>query len=255
MNFTVTAVTDRGTVKAVNQDGLFVRRLNTERGRAVFAVMCDGLGGLEHGELASACLINAFTRWMYARLPLLCTRRIGDADIGREWEAVIAESGGALRDHGREHGERLGTTVLAMLVTQECYYILNVGDTRVYALTDTARQLTRDQTLAARDVELGVMTPEDAERSPRGNVLLQCVGVSERVEPELLFGDTAAGACYLICTDGFRHAVTPEEMLERLGPGNPADAAHMRRAAEQLVETNKARGERDNISVIAIRTG
>ena len=63
MNFLISANTDIGTTKQTNQDSLAVKILNTVQGRMVFAVLCDGMGGLANGEIASASLVNAFESW------------------------------------------------------------------------------------------------------------------------------------------------------------------------------------------------
>ena len=72
-----------------------------------------------------------------------------------------------------------------MLLTQTRYYIMNVGDSRAYELTDGLKQLTNDQTFVAREVALGNMTPEQALVDERRNVLLQCVGASDEVYPDM----------------------------------------------------------------------
>ena len=69
----------------------------------------------------------------------------------------------------------LGTTVTALLLTEQRYYIINVGDTRAYEIGDHVALLTKDQTVVAREVELGNLTQVEAETDPRRSVLLQCV--------------------------------------------------------------------------------
>ena len=71
MNFIISAATDVGTVKATNQDSLTVKTLRTCQGRMVLAVLCDGMGGLQKGEVASASLVRAFEQWMSEQLPQL----------------------------------------------------------------------------------------------------------------------------------------------------------------------------------------
>lgn len=254
MNYIISAVTDIGLVKETNQDSLSVMTLNTRQGKMVFAILCDGMGGLEKGEVASASVIRAFREWVTASLPQLCAGQLEDADIRRQWEAIIAEQNQTIKTYGARQGVRLGTTAVVMLLTQYRYYILNVGDSRAYEIAGGLRQITADQTFIAREIAAGHMTPEQAAVDPRRNVLLQCVGASESVYPDMFFGGVEKDAVYMLCSDGFRHEITPEEIYERLRPDRLVNADTMRKSAESLIELNKQRQERDNISVVLVRT-
>lgn len=254
MNFIVTANTDVGITKSTNQDSLTAMVLNTPQGRMTFAVLCDGMGGLDKGEVASATLIHAFRNWAVHELPLLCNAPLEDAAIRSQWNAIITEQNQKIKDYGARQGVRLGTTAVVMLLTQTRYYILNVGDSRAYELTTGICQLTKDQTFVAREIALGRMTPEQAKTDPRRNVLLQCVGASDEVYPDMFFGDISPNAVYLLCSDGFRHEVSSEEIYEKLRPDVLFDEHTMQQHTIGLIALNKQRQERDNISVILVRT-
>ena len=98
------------------------------------------------------------------------------------------------------------------------------------------------------------LTPEEAETDSRRSVLLQCIGASDDVYPDMFFGDTKVNATYMLCSDGFRHEITNEEIYASLNPGVMLDADGMKRNMQSLIELNKQRQERDNISVVTIRT-
>ncbi len=254
MNFVVSAQTDIGTTKSTNQDSLCVRVLNTPQGRMTLAVLCDGMGGLEKGEVASASVIKAFLEWASTSLPLLCENEIKDEDITQQWTQIIVQQNQKIKDYGARTGIRLGTTVVAVLLTQSRYYIINVGDSRAYEITDNLLQLTNDQTFVAREIALGNMTPEQAKVDSRRNVLLQCVGASEAVYPDVFFGQTQENAMYMLCSDGFRHEISPEEIFAGFHPSVNLSEDDMNSHTDQLIELNKVRMERDNISVVLIRT-
>ena len=254
MNFIISANTDIGIAKSTNQDSLTVKRLTTPLGAMVFAVLCDGMGGLAKGEVASATVIRAFDNWLQNELPRLCNAPLEDTVIRSQWEAIITAENQRIKTYGARQGVRLGTTVVVMLLTQTRYYILNVGDSRAYELCGGLRQITLDQTFVAREIALGNMTPEQAALDPRRNVLLQCVGASDEVYPEMFFGDVRQDAVYMLCSDGFRHEITPEEIYQQLQPGVLFDHASMDRNTQNLIELNKQRQERDNISVVLVRT-
>ena len=254
MNFIVSASTDVGIEKNTNQDSLSVLSLTTPLGKMVFAILCDGMGGLAKGEVASASLVNAFRTWAVQELPKLCNAPLQEAVLRSHWEKIIAEQNTRIKAYGAKQGVRLGTTAVLMLLTQTDSFILNVGDSRAYEITSQMRQLTKDQTFVAREVSLGRMTPEQAEVDARRSVLLQCVGASEAVYPDIFVEPTQCGAVYMLCSDGFRHEIRPEEIAYHLQPALLVSEQTMIAKAQELIELNKQRQERDNISVILIRT-
>lgn len=254
MNFIISANTDVGIAKTTNQDSLTNMLLNTPQGRMVFCVLCDGMGGLERGEVASASVITAFRNWATNDLPQLCQKPLEDAVIRSQWEAIIDSQNNMIKTYGARQGVRLGTTAVVMLLTQSRYYILNVGDSRAYEITGQVRQLTNDQTFIAREIAMGHMTEEEAATDSRRNVLLQCVGASDDVYPDMFFGDVAHNATYMLCSDGFRHEITAEEIYEKFKPEGLFDEYTMQQNTISLIELNKQRQERDNISVALVRT-
>ncbi|MBQ6824657.1 MAG: serine/threonine-protein phosphatase [Clostridia bacterium] len=254
MNFIVSANTDVGIAKSTNQDSLSVKVINTSQGRMTFAILCDGMGGLDKGEVASATVIRAFDAWVHNDLPTLCKAPIEDAVLKSQWEKIVAEQNRVIGSYGARQGIRLGTTAVIMLLTQTRYYIMNVGDSRAYELTDGLKQLTKDQTFVAREVALGNMTEEQAKTDARRSVLLQCIGASNEVYPDMFIGDARPNAIYMLCSDGFRHEITPEEIYMKLQPGVLFDYNTMDKHVTELIELNKQRQERDNISVIMVRT-
>lgn len=254
MNFVITANTDIGITKSTNQDSVALKVLNTRQGRMVLAVLCDGMGGLAKGEVASASVIRAFDTWARTELPMLSERPIEDAELRAQWERIVREQNAAIGAYGARQGIRLGTTVVAMLITQSRYYLLNVGDSRAYEITDAARVLTQDQTVVARELAMGMLTEQQAMTDPRRSVLLQCVGASPEVYPDMFFGTPKTNATYMLCSDGFRHEITPEEIWAALRPELLLDDQSMMRSAASLIELNKQRQERDNITVALVRT-
>lgn len=254
MNFIVTGNTDIGLTKTTNQDSLFVRVFNTQQGKMVLAVLCDGMGGLQKGEVASASVIRAFEEWSRLYLPEMSKNPIADVDIRSQWVQIITEQNNKIKNYGTSLGIRLGTTVTALLLTQKRYYVLNVGDSRAYEINNRIKQITNDQTFVAREVSLGHMTEEQAKRDERRSVLLQCVGASEDVYPDLFFGDTLINAVYMLCCDGFVHEISSEEIFNYFSPERMIDENSMNTASKELIALNKNRKERDNITVALIRT-
>ena len=254
MEFLVSASTDIGISKKTNQDSYSVTVVSTRLGKMVVAVLCDGMGGLSKGEIASATVIDAFHRWVVTRLPELCKNSITDDVIQNEWCDIAVIYNEKIKNYGKNEGIDLGTTLAAILLTDSRYYIINIGDSRVYEITDKATVLTKDQTLVARETELGMISEEQAKIDPRRSVLLQCIGASDEIVPDMFFGETKKNAVYMLCSDGFRHEISSEEIYQYLNPENMREKSEMKQNIESLIELNKHRQERDNISVVSIRT-
>ena len=253
MNFYISATTDIGVKKAVNQDSLLVRKLTTRQGSMVFAVMCDGMGGLKNGEIASSRLTSAFSEWMNRHLPALVNIPLEDYILRREWNDLIREENEAIFRFGKANGYRLGTTATVILITQERYYLLNIGDSRAYLFNVSGLgQLTEDHTLVSREIALGKMTPDQAEHSPVRSILTRCVGVEEIARPDMFFGIPMPGDSFMLCSDGFRHCLTAQELWNTLYRDAILDTSDMGRREALLIDTAKRRGETDNISVITI---
>lgn len=252
MRFTATADTDIGTVKSTNQDSILIEHANTPSGEVLMAIICDGMGGLSNGELASAAVIREFQNWYHKKLPY----ELIDPDlkvIGNHWCLLLKELNVKIMAYGAGNGGNMGTTFTGILFLRNEYMIAHVGDCRAYYLSDEIQQLTEDQTYVHREIMRGTMTEEQAKMSPKRNMLLQCVGASRRVEPALYYGTIGRGA-YMLCSDGFRHEITEKEIFESLNPVNLVNKDAMHSNCKYLIERAKAQGERDNISVLLIKT-
>ena len=254
MDFILSAVTDVGISKQTNQDSFLLKSANTKIGKVVLAVVCDGMGGLSKGELASATVINAFNNWFTQELPQLIEFGFQDNLIRQQWTKLVVNQNDKIMAYGKSCKINLGTTVCAILLTQNRFWYLNVGDSRLYEISSQVRQITTDQTLVQREVEMGKITPEQAHVDPRRSVLLQCVGCNDTVNPVIESGTPQINATYLLCSDGFRHEITDAEMAAYLSPANMTSKEDMAMRIRQLIELNKQRQENDNITAVAVRT-
>ena len=252
MHFTVTADTDVGISNETNQASIVVRHGKYFGGEVLMAVICDGMGGLDKGELASATVIRAFLQWFGEELAY----ELENPDmqvIGGKWSLMLKELNVRILEYGQAKGISLGTTFTGMLFVGGQYVIVHVGDTRAYQIGKAIRQITADQTFVAQEIERGDMTAEQAKTDKRRNMLLQCVGASDILKPDVLVGDTEKGM-YMLCSDGFRNEVTEREIFEAFNPVKNVDGEAMHANARHLIQLAKERQERDNISVILIRT-
>ncbi len=253
MDFMVAAHSDVGIKKSTNQDSVLIKVADTDYGKVMLAVVCDGMGGLDKGELASATLIRAFDKWFQQDLPMMLKKGITPQELKNCWEIIVIETNYALAEYGKSHNTKLGTTVVALLVVQGNYYIVNVGDSRAYMLTDEIKLLTVDQTYVQREMDAGRMTYEESLRHPKRSVLLQCVGASDYIEVDFYQGKVTADMVFMLCSDGFRHIITEQEIYGWMSPSAVPTEQKMKDAQVHLVELNKTRREQDNISVALVK--
>jgi serine/threonine protein phosphatase PrpC len=254
MNFHISASTDIGSRKKVNQDSLFVRTIRTGELRLALAVLCDGMGGHAMGEVASATVALAFSDWMMRPSKWLSQGKVDRAAVESQWVELIYTQNLKIKAHGALKGAKTGTTATALLLCEDHYLALNVGDSRAYEIKNKAFQITRDQTLVQRELDLGNITAAQAKTHPRQNVLLQCVGIIDNVDAIFWRGETKKDAVYMLCSDGFRHLVTEDEIYKAFRPEEMESAAIMKERQKRLIDLNLSRGENDNISVITIKT-
>lgn len=254
MQYLAEAQTDIGITKTVNQDSLVVKIADTDIGEVLMAVICDGLGGLQHGEIASANAVLAFEEWFCTTLPVLIARGISEQEIETQWKKLMSQINTKIIGYGEEKHIKLGTTITAVLFVEEHYYVIHVGDCRLYQLSDSLKQLTQDQTFIAQQIELENMTIEEAQKDSRKNMLLQCVGINYNIHPDFFSGITSPDSIYLLCTDGFRHEITEDEIFEYCNPDRNTDERMMNQNLKYLIDTVKDRQETDNISAIMIRS-
>ncbi|MEE1057352.1 MAG: protein phosphatase 2C domain-containing protein [Acutalibacteraceae bacterium] len=252
MQFIATADTDIGTIKNTNQDSVLIKHASYNNDNEVLmAIVADGMGGLSKGELASATVIRRFSKWFEEELPFEL-EKLDMNVIGAKWALILKALNAEILEYGKKINESLGTTFTGFLSIDEQYLIVHVGDSRAYKIDSCIKQITTDQTFVAREIAKGTMTPEQAKTDKRRNLLLQCVGASKVVEPQIVCGIIEKGA-YMICSDGFRHEITEEEMYESLNPVNLMNKDAMHSNSRYLIEQIKSRGERDNISVALIK--
>ena len=252
MKYIAACDTDAGISKYKNQDSVCVKTADTGSGRAALIMVCDGMGGLSKGELASAEVIRSFAEWFDSEFPF----ELPDWN----WETAARNVISRLRrlnammvDYGMREHLQLGTTATGFIALDSKFMIFHVGDSRIYKISDRLSQLTDDHTFVNREVKNGRMTPEEAKTDPRRNALVQCVGVTADIFPDVRLGDLESGANYMVCSDGFRHVLTEKELFEELSPEAVSSKADMQKKLRQLIDTVKTREESDNITAAMFR--
>ena len=261
MGFIVDAYSDRGIKKNVNQDALLVKQGNVDGiGNICIGVLCDGMGGLSSGEVASSSFIDRMDEWFKNELPALlvdndrtvplngeiymCNASDLKKKIEVSWKRIIFDMNNKIMSYGVEKGIRLGTTVVAIIIIGDTYLSMNVGDSRGYKFdTKSIEMVSHDHSYVQQQVELGRMTIEEAELSDKKSVLLQCIGASKKVEPEFFTGKFNRNIHFVLCSDGFWRKLKPQEIMF---------IAPQPKGLEKLTQMAMDRGENDNISSLII---
>jgi PPM family protein phosphatase len=238
-------LTDIGRVRSTNEDTVaFVAPAGgtPEEKVGFLALVADGMGGHAAGEVASALAADVVRREVYSS---------GESPP-RALLAAFESANRAILDYSAANPETrgMGTTCTAILIRGDLLWLAHVGDSRAYLLRESALlQLSDDQTLHARLIRDGVMTPDQAQKSPGGNFILQALGARDKFEPtifetglELRLGDAV-----LLCSDGLHNLVTDADILEIIRANNPQEACR------ELIEKALAAGGVDNVSVGVFR--
>ena len=254
MNLIIAAGTDKGPEKQVNQDSLLARQLRIDEHHVAVAIVSDGMGGEARGDVASASVVKSFENWIDRQLPVLIKENATRERLRISWKHWLDHVNGRLNIYGRMRGVTVGATATAILVIDDVYFVLNVGDSRIYRLTaDQAKQITEDQTITALAVRRGDMTELEAENDDRQGILAQAVGMNESCIQDLYAGRIMGNTVFLLCSDGFRHKVTMQEIAHELQPDQFLNKIQMKRKIEKLIRLNRSRGETDNITAVLIK--
>lgn len=245
MRYISSYYTDKGKRKGENQDSMLISQAKYQGQDIMFAAVCDGMGGLQNGEIASAAVIVWLSKWFRSCFECLTEQEDFEDALYGSWELLLQDIHKKLRKYGQAHELRMGTTLTAMLLWREDYYIAHVGDSRIYEMKDQVIQLTGDQILAQLD---------NADKNTGKHILTQGIGCSAAIRPAYYSGKAKEDAIYLLCTDGFRKQIGRAELQETFSTDRLNCEEKMTEQLQSIAKLVLERGERDNMSAISIRT-
>ena len=227
----------------------------TAIGDVVMAVVCDGVGGLDAGEYASAVVVANFVRWFKHVLPYLVEQAqslgtvLGASTIRESWGNLIARLNEALLNQSDK--TRMGTTFSGVIALDGRYVVAHVGDTRIYRLSKngTISQITEDQTLVNSQLAEGDITLDEAETSHATHVIMQAIGSNDDVIPAFYSGRYRNGDLFVACSDGAWHRAGEEGIQAIFEEANWHSDESLNDACEQLIKHDLSLGETDNLTV------
>lgn len=257
--------TDKGPVKKTNEDRTSLDIIENGQGiQGAIAVVADGMGGYQAGDVASRVAVEMVMDWWLCRV-----REMPDHPFSffrKGLNERLFEINQTLLAIGCRENVRLGTTLSALLLFEGNYMIFHVGDSRIYRKTNgimlTAEketaplgatgimQLTEDHSWVQAQVSLGRITKEQARRHSKRNVLLQCLGVNHHLNVFYKSGRYAPNDLFLLCSDGFHTSFSDEQVSLMMQKFEDQD---LQLVSDHLVRSASLAGATDNVSVILIR--
>ena len=277
----IAAWTTTGMVRTGNEDAFALLHASESRqddlSETALVLLCDGMGGYEAGEVAAALAIQSMRQNLVKQKPFAplagessfledsfhqpaaiargehAAPPISVEEVKKMLRAALKEANKHIYISSRIPGSKrrgMGCTAEAVYVDGRNIVVGHVGDSRTYHLREGRLiQMTRDQTLVNRLVELGTLTPEEAETHPRRNELQQALGGQPDVEPGLYHGVLKAGDWVVVCSDGLTNHVSNADLEQMLrGEGYSAETV-----ARRLVNLANLQGATDNATVVVIR--
>ncbi|HJT76425.1 MAG TPA: protein phosphatase 2C domain-containing protein, partial [Gemmataceae bacterium] len=283
----IAAWTTTGMVRTGNEDAFAVLHSVESRmddlGESALVILCDGMGGYEAGEVAAALAIQALRKNVLGQpmfrtlaggpafepmVPPQAAGKGGAAPPAAEGEAPVPFDveackklfRDALRDTNKQvynasrlpaGGRRtMGCTAELVFVNGRHVVVGHVGDSRTYHLHEGRLvQLTSDQTLVNRLVQLGQLTAEEAEHHPRKHELQQAIGGQPDVDPGVYAGKMSPGDWVVVCSDGVSNHVSADDLRHML----QSEATSAEMAARRLVNFVNIMGATDNATVVVLR--
>lgn len=234
--------TDVGKSREINQDAYVARILE---GGAAFAVVCDGMGGANAGNVASA----QATKTIYEYVERSFTPSMTNSQIKNLLCSAVMSANLEVYDAASKNEELkgMGTTVVAAIAAGGQCNIVHVGDSRAYVLRgNELSQITTDHSIVQRMIESGELTADEAKTHPRKNVITRALGVDENLNVDYNELEFFEKDVLLICTDGLSNMVSSED-IAKIVSVNECD-----KAVKQLIMAANDGGGSDNITAVLI---
>lgn len=246
----IASATHTGMVRSHNEDAV------ATDGSIGLAVLADGMGGYNAGEVASGiavALITSEMRQAIAKTDLhSLSQENGDSQAELMLKGIIAKTNTSIFESANSQPQYagMGTTLVVSLFRDNRISVAHIGDSRMYRLrSEKLEQVTRDHSLLQEQIDSGMLTKEAARRSQNKNLVTRALGIEPEVEAEIHTYDVMPGDIYLLCSDGLNDMVEDEDIeltLNAMGSNLPL-------AANQLVQMANDNGGRDNVSVVLVK--
>lgn len=228
---------DVGCVRKVNEDSVLTAP------HSGLWLVADGMGGHAAGDFASQSIVGQMET---LGVPA------GALDLRARFMRRLSTANADILAHAAELGKgAIGSTIAALLIQQDHYACIWSGDSRVYRFRQgQLSRVTKDHTEVQQLIDNGTITEDQAFDWPQRNVITRAIGVTEVPECDMVEGGLADQDLFLICSDGLTEYFHDGELEGLLARSNPDALSEL---CDHLIETAKARGGKDNVSVVLVR--
>lgn len=234
--------TDIGRTRSSNQD---TYRSGVISDTCLWTLVCDGMGGVNGGNIASAVAADRIAEILAEELKA----QMSEEDIINLVNKAINEANSSVFSRSVDEPELkgMGTTAVLTIVSDNKFFISHVGDSRAYMyMAGQVTQITVDHSYVQDLVDRGEITPEEARIHPHRNIITRSLGVHSMVENDIYTGDFEIGSVLIACSDGLSNYLTDEKLAEILSQTEPENAV------EELVNFALESGGSDNITAAVI---
>jgi len=241
MTIELHAAVDPGRARSNNEDSVA-----TDDGVSL-AVLADGMGGYNAGEVASN-MATSFIRTELGRWLREASTQASDAEVRRAMDICVDNANRAIFNAANSNPQYagMGTTLVVAVFRDNRVLLGHVGDSRCYRLREgRLQQITRDHSLLQEQIDAGLITPEQAAFSANKNLVTRAVGVEDTVLLETHQHDVQAGDVFLMCSDGLSDMLDDEGILQVLQAHDSLESG-----TRALIDAANDAGGKDNISVI-----
>lgn len=235
--------THEGCVRELNEDSLNV--VTTDSG-AIVAILADGMGGHQAGEIASQRAVEALEQILTGQSLTLSIEEKGELLL-----KAVGKANETIYNLANENNEMtgMGTTTIAAIIDEQELVLAHVGDSRAYLLyEDGLYQLTIDHTYVELLKQYGQITEEEAKIHPQRNLVVRAVGTNESVDVDLINTRWEKGDTLLICSDGLTGMLSDREIGLVL-----TSTLTLEEQADELIQLSLDAGATDNVSLILIK--
>lgn len=235
------SITDIGEQRKINQDYVFCK-LDTIGNLPNLFIVADGMGGHNAGDYASKFCVEFFTKQISQSNQTSPIVMI---------EEAIKDTNHKLYEKSKEQKdlEGMGTTLVVATIFNNEMYVANIGDSRLYVISKSIRQVTEDHSLVQAMVKTGELNKDEAKEHPNKNIITRALGVNEAVEPDFFEVELKEGDIVLMCSDGLTNMLE-DDTIEKVIRENADD---LQAATERLVKLANQNGGKDNIAVIIVK--
>ena len=229
-------ITDIGKVRQNNEDNLAFSELEN----AAYFIVCDGMGGVEGGEIASEIAVKTISE----QIENAFSAKMKPASIERMLISAFTAANYKIYEYAQNNNlQGMGTTAVAAVLKDDTLIVAYDGDSRAYLIDGNIEQITTDHTYVNELYRLGEITREEMQDDPRKNIITRALGVSEEIEADTLILDVAPRAKILLCSDGLTNCVSDESICDIVMTNE------IENAVKFLIEKANENGGIDNITV------